>query len=574
MTAACALVCIAATLVACKGPIDRSSEEALRERLIADYRTRVADSANGGIVELTREPSDVEKQLTEERRTELDAMSGSRAYLDDPMELGTDLEGNTEPDFVNISLDEAIRKTVENNLDLQVARLSPTVRAEELVQAEAVFDAVFFTTAAWAKLDTPQPPSPIPGLGGDTQAETFELTTGITQPLRSGGAVTVANTIRRDERAPSVLTAPEFYDNDVAITASHSLLRGFGANVNTAQIDLAENARQRDIETLHRALLDAAQAAEAAYWNLVFTRQQLRIQTRLLERTMADRDRLELRKEFDAAPVQVTEANSLVELRRGDVIRARQAVRDASDSLKQLINSAALPVSSETLLVPTEAPDAQPIELSLLDSVTTALQRRPNLQSALLSINDASIRQRVADNARLPILDLEASVVCNGLDVDEAGDAFANSFDGDYIDYLLGATFEQPIGNRGPQAASRAARLQRQQSVLAYQSLAQDVVLEVKRAMRDVRTAYELIGSTRAARRAAADNLRALQAQEKEGFALTPDFINRKLQSQERLASAEIQETAALIDYRNALAAYYRSIGSLLERNNIVFDRP
>jgi len=572
--AACALLCVAAVLAACKGPIDRSDQEALRERLITRYRTRAAQSANGGIVELAREPSDVERQLTDERRQELDAMSGGRAYSDDPLKLGADLEGNTEADLVNITLDEAIRKTIESNLDLRIARISPAVRAEQLIQAQAAFDAVFFTTASWAKLDTPQPPGPIPGLAGDTQSEAFELTTGIIQPLRSGGSIGISNTIAREERVPSVLAAPEFYDNDVAITASHSLLRGFGADVNTAQIDLAQNARQRDIEALHSALLDAAQAAEAGYWRLVFSRQQLRIQTRLLERTMADRDRLELRKEFDAAPVQITEANSFVELRRGDVIRARQAVRQASDDLKKLINSPALPVSSETLLVPTEAPGDLPIEMSLLDSVTTALRRRPSLQAALLTINDASIRQRVADNARLPILDLEASVVYNGLDVDRADEAFANSFDGDYIDYLLGATFEQPIGNRGPRAGASAARLQRQQSVLAYQSLAQDVVLEVKGAMRTVRTTYELIGSTRAARRAAADNLRAIEAQEKEGFALTPDFINRKLQSQERLANAEIQEIAALVDYRNALAAYYRSIGSLLERNGVVFERP
>ncbi len=558
----------------CRGPMDRDSDLALREQLIIEYRTRMTSIADAGVVAVTRDPSEVEAKLTPERRDELDKMSGVRAYADDPLELGTDLLGREdgEAQAVAISLEDAIRLAVQNNLDVQTARLAPAISRAQVVFAEAAFDATFFTTANWGKLDTPQPAGAIPGLSGDVQSETFELTTGLNKPLTTGGVVRIDNTISRLERTPSVIGTPAYYDNDLALSINQPLLRGFGVDVNTAQIVLAENARDRDIETLRQELLDQAQAAEAAYWDLHLARQQLLIQTRLLQRTTEDRDRLEKRAEFDAAPVQVTESNSFVELRRGDVIRARQAVREASDALKRLINSDELPVAGETMLLPTDDPGEAAVELSLLDAVTTALRRRPELRSALLSINDATVRQRVADNARLPLLDLGAAVIYNGLDIDDPGDAFGNSFEGDYIDYLLSANFEQPIGNRAAEADYTAARLRRQQAVLNYQNVAQRVVLDVKQAMRSIRTAYELIGATRAARRAAADNLRALQVQENEGAALTPEFINLKLQSQERLAGAELQEVQALVDYANALTAYDRATGSLLERNNILFD--
>jgi len=561
-------------VVGCRGPMDRDADLALREQLITEYRTRMTSIADAGVVQVTRDPSEVEAKLTPERRQELDAMSGVEAYRDDPLQLGPDLLGrdDAEAEAVALSLEDAIRMTVQNNLDVRTARLAPAISAAQVVAAEAAFDAVFFTTAEWAKLDTPQPAGAIPGLSGDTQSENFQLNTGLTKPLTTGGAVTLENTISREQRVPSFIGVNSFYDNDVALSINQPLLRGFGVDVNTAQIVLAENARDRDIEALRRTLLDQAQAAEAAYWDLHLARQQLLIQSRLLERTIEDRDRLEKRAEFDAAPVQVTESNSFVELRRSDVIRARQAVRDASDTLKRLINSDALPPAGETLLLPTDEPGAAAVELSLLDAVTVALRRRPELVSALLSINDATVRQRVADNARLPLLDLGASVVYSGLDVDQAADAFGNSFEGDYIDYLLSANFEQPIGNRAAEADYTAARLQRRQAVLNYQNVAQVVVLEVKQAMRSIRTAYELIGANRAARRAAADNLRALQVQENEGAALTPEFINLKLQSQERLALAELEEARALVDYANALTAFDRATGSLLERNHIVFE--
>lgn len=566
---------LAAALAAgCRGPLDRSSEQALRERVIADYRTRMAQVADGGVVRVEREPSAVDAALTDEQRAALDARSGAGAYEDDPLEVGPDLYGRQDADTIELSLEDAIRMAVRHNLDVKVARLSPAVSRAQVAAAEAAFDATFFTTAQWAKLDTPQPAGTIPGLSGDVQSELFELQTGLTKPLTSGGALTLSNTLTRDERTPSFNATPRYYDNDVTLSLTQPLLRGFGRDVNTAQIVLAENTRARDVEALRRELLDQAQATEAAYWELAFARQQLKIQTRLYERTRADRDRLTSRAEYDASPVQITEANSFVELRRGDVIRARQSVREASDALKQLINAPDLSVADETLLIPADAPARAAIELSLIDAVTTALQRRPQLRAALLQINDARVRQRVADNARLPLLDLGASVVYSGLDTDQPGEAFGNSFEGEYIDYLLSANFEQPIGNRAAEADYTAARLQRRQAVLQYQNVAQGVVLDVKRAMRQIHTAYELIGTSRAARRAAADNLRALQAQEDEGAALTPDFINLKLQSQERLATAELQEAQALIDYTNALAAFDRATGSLLDRHNILVSQP
>jgi len=118
----------------------------------------------------------------------------------------------------------------------------------------------------------------------------------------------------------------------------------------------------------------------------------------------------------------------------------------------------------------------------------------------------------------------------------------------------------------------RQRRLERQSSVLAYQRQAQDIVREIKNALREVHTSYELIGSTRAARRAAADHLRAIEAQQDAGMALTPEFLDLKLRAQSRVADAEIQELDALTGYNNAVTALHRAMGTLLERNGINFS--
>lgn len=569
---ACLGMVSAAWLAGCAGPMERTPEQALRESMISAHRAHLASVAQARVVELSREPSHVESALSDARRSEIDGMSGPSAYQDIELKPGIDLAGNDTTQVVRLSLREAVAVAVKNNLDLRVARMTPAISEARIVQAQGVFDATFFTNVNYSKLDTPQPGGFVPGLSSNIQRDDVQLGTGIRKPLVSGGQITLQADLNRNESVPSIFGVNKFYDADVLVNLQQPLLRNFGSDVNRSNIVLAQNDRLAEAQQLKRRLLDVVARTEAGYWDVFFAQQQLRIRVRLLERSTNDRDRLIERRGYDASPVEITEANSFVELHHADVIRARSAVRVASDQLKRLINSPDLPIADETLILPVDEPTDEPISFSLLDLATTALRHRPEMQIALLDIKDASVRQRVADNARLPLLNLAATAQLNSVSLANGQDAVGNLNDLDFIDYILGAQFEMPIGNRQAEGLYRQRQLERRATALVYQRQAQDVVLEVKNALRNVQTSYELIGATRAARRAAADSLRAIEVQEASGVALTPQFlINQKLSTQERLANAEVQEAQALTDYHNAIAVLYQSAGTLLERNNIEF---
>ncbi len=573
-----AWLCVGAAVVfvGCESPMASDEESELREQLLASNRRYLQSVAAGPVIELSRPPSDVNAELTDERREELDRMSGPDAYRDRKMKLGPDLIGQAEPDTVGMSLKQAIQLTVQNNLDVQVARIQPAINEAQITQAQANFDAVFFTTFDFQKVDTPQPPA---GAGlaafGTVQQDTRSLTTGIRKNFATGGQVAMSTEFTSNTRVPSFFSTNKWYDANVALTVTQPLLRNFGGDVNRSQILLSANARREAVEDLRRQLLDSMLETEREYWGLVGARAVLLIQERLLERTIADRDQLKQRENFDVSPVRLTEANSFVELRRADVIRARQSVRIASDRLKRLIYSKDLPLAGETLLSPVDEPVDMPLKFSLLDAVTTALRHRPQLQRALHEINDATIRLRVADNQRLPLLDLSATIQYNAttaLADEGVGDAYSNLTDSDFVDYLLNLQFELPFGNRERESQYRAQQLGRQAAVINYKRVAEVVVLEVKESLRNLQTTYQLIDAARAARRAASDNLRAIEEQEEAGVALTPEFLlDLKLSTQQRLANAEIQEIQALTDYNTAVASFYRAMGTLTERNRVEF---
>jgi outer membrane protein TolC len=578
ITAAVGLIALA--IAGCTHPLDRSLEQQLREQLAGSRRAHLDALTPGQVITTTRRPSEVEAELTDQRRRQLDAMSGPNAYGDMKLDIGGDLVGNHDEPMVAITLQRAIREAVANNLTIQIARIQPAVTETQLRQAEAIFDASFFANVSWEKLDTPRPEvsDAFSALGlGSSQSDSTSFTTGIRKPLTTGGQATVQTTLTNQWAMPSSFTADDsgfrYYSNSITMSVSQPLLRNFGTEVNRAQIEITENARREAVHDLHGRLLDLVQVVEEAYWNLVFQRQRLLIQQHLLTRTIDTRDRVKQRENYDATPAQITEANSFVESRRAELIRARQAVRRASDELKRLINTEDLHVADEMLLMPLESPADLAFEFSLLDSVTTALNHRPEVKRALLEISDASIRQRVADNQRLPLLNIIGTVRYNGVG-DSAGDTYSATGDAQFIDYLFGAEFEMPIGNREAQAAYRQRQLERRASVINYQRVAQDVVVEVKDSMREVTMDYELIGAERAARRAAAENVRALQEQEEAGEALTPEFSDRKLRRLEALASAELRELQSLVDYQIAISNYYRTMGTLLEHNAIDFNDP
>ncbi len=573
----CAVVSAGVVLVGCSSPMERTDEAALRESLLSSHRQFLESVSAGPVVKVSRDASDVESALSEDRRRELDAMSGLDAYEGKTVETGGDLLGRKEDEVVELPLSRAIGLAVQNNLDLRVARLSPAIAEAQVVQAQAQFDAVFFTNLDYSNTDRPGiAPATFFGTGGDRQAQSAQLTTGIRQPLlATGGTLTAQTSFTRVSEDPSFDGVSPFYRADVILGLRQPLLRNFGGDIARSNIVLAKNARRSATEQLREDLITIVTNVEQAYWNLVFTRQQLLIQQQLYNRTLEERDRLRERLDFDVSPVRFTEANSLVELRRADVIRARQQWRVASDQLKRLINAPDLPLAEETLLRGVDQPVDEPVSFSLLDTVTTALRERPELRQSVLSIRDASIRQRVADNARLPQLDLTASVGLNGVAEKAIGEAYDDAREADFIDYLLGLEFEQPIGNRSADALYSQRQLERRQAVGDYQRTAQDVVLDVKNAMREIVTQYELIGAARAARRAAAENLRAIQAQEDAGVALTPEFLlDLKLQAQQRLADAESQEARARADYMTAISQLYAAMGTTLQRNRIEFDEP
>ncbi len=574
------LVALLLTVSGCASPLYDQQDD----RRDSDLRRSVRESAERELVEAARFPDErtlsrVERteryNLSDETIREIEATSGPTSYVGLP-DLGPAIYG-TSQDTATVSLQEAVSATVQHNLNLEFARLTPAISQAQVVAADAAFDWIFFASGQWSLTDQPRTS---PAVGGATvgvgsdQRQVVDGTYGVRRSLISGGQFTVQNQLTyTDVETDNLFNIPDpASETNIVIQFDQPLLRNFGSDVSLAQVRIAKNTERDEIQNLRGQLNQTVAQSELAYWNVVRAVQDVHITLRLLERGREVLEKIASRR-LDVKQSDIADTASQVATREADVLLAQKALRDASDQLKAIMNDPRFPVGSEILLIPVDTAVDQPLRFNLVDSLNSAFGNRPEVQRALISLDNTSIRQVVANNARLPLLNLRALSRISALESDMTR-AYDDLTDANFVDYQLRLDFEQPIGNRAAEAGYAARRLERQQATIALRNTMQGVVGEVKAALRNVELNYKLISQRRAARIAAAETLRTLLVEEQFVRALTPEFLDLKLRRQQALASAEQFEISALVDYNSSIANLHLAMGTILERNKILFEVP
>ncbi|MFQ5700836.1 MAG: hypothetical protein ACE5HU_03220, partial [Acidobacteriota bacterium] len=140
---------------------------------------------------------------------------------------------------IELSLQDAVKMGLENNLDIKVARFTPQQRLEDVIFSEAAFDpnvggSVF-------KSDNSQPSQNVfdIGAGGklvslDTKVNNYVI--GFADPLRWGANYTAQLNMTRFESSSVNAVFPVTYTAQFDLAYNQSLLRNFGKKANETQI--------------------------------------------------------------------------------------------------------------------------------------------------------------------------------------------------------------------------------------------------------------------------------------------------------------------------------------------------
>jgi len=469
------------------------------------------------------------------------------------------------PKVVHLSLTDAIRHALEHNYLLQVKGYNPAIQTARIVEAEAAFDAVYFATFNNTKQDRP---SSSQLMGTETQNRVFE--SGVRKLLSTGMQVSTSYNLTRAESNLVFQTLNPSYFNQFVVEFRQPLLRGFGLDFNRSQIELAKLDRAISMEQLRREIREVLFNIEQAYWQLWEVRRRVVISARLLADLKKIHNWLFQRWNIghDVYGVQVKLVESRIEKREAAFIQERNAVKNAEDALKNLINNPDLNQATNIEIIPIDTPSSETVMIDELGEITAALTHRSELHEAKLAIQQAQLSIGVAKNQAMPRLDLLFRYIVDGLG-SNADRAFSQMSENDFNEYVTALEFEWPIGNRGPEAALRRARYQQAQAIAAHRAQIENIITAVKKAIRDLQTHYETVGPTYRAARASEEQLRAIQSREESH---SPPSLEVELNAHEALAGAREALVRSLANYHLGLINLERQKGTLLQYNNVVIE--
>ena len=467
---------------------------------------------------------------------------------------------------IPITLESCLRRTLLNNLSIQIARYGPAIARTVVRESEALFDPSWFLNDALTRVRQ-QSPSIFTGTGTFI-GKRSDFATGLSTLLPTGANVEFGQDWTYQHSNQSFISPNPQYDADLGLTVRQPILRGGGIEVNRSPIVLARFDQTISLAEFKARLMGVLLDVEQAYWDLAAD--EVRVQA-VSEALDAARENLRIAtRRFEEGKdkrLLVSLASSAVTSRQADLVAARLRLVQTSDRLKRLLHDPELPLQEPMVLEATELPVATPMSVgieTLQASMVAAMQHRPEVQQSETRLSQADLRQRVAANARLPQFDLSAGYTLNGLNpkVDRAID---EEFTTNFYDWAVGMELRVPIGNRARTAAYERAQLERSRALHEREDTHQRVLLEVSEAVRNLAAAEESVLATRAARQAAEQTLHDEQAFFEAGAALAKD----RLDAQRDLADAKVREMQSMVSYMVGLAALERAKGTLLDYNNI-----
>ena len=499
------------------------------------------------------------------------------------LENGALTSRQTERVF-NLTLDDAIERALERNLDIAVERVNPQVRDLSIAEASSVFLPTVTSGFDLSRRLSPSR-SQLDGAGRLAQtaivSEAGSFALGLEQAVKwGGGRYSVDWDNNRTESDNVFLSFNPSYGTTFALSYTQPLLKGFKTDSQRRQLLVSQINRDiADIdlrETIENTLADVRNA----YWDLVYSHGSLAVQGQALElaeRLVRDnRARVEI---GTLAAIEVVQAQSEAAARRQSLAQAEQTLRTAELTLKRLIVNSTSDELWEPRITPVDQPVLEMAPVDLATAIRTALEARTDVSRTRrqLDINDVTLRN--LSNNTLPSLDLVGSFQLQG----QGGTQLISSFLGgptairvpggftDAIDNLVDADFpvwdvrlqlSYPLGQSSDKAAHTRARLQLQQTQAQIRQIELQIATEVTNAALQIESIQKVIDAARASRELAEEQLAAEESKFEVGSS-TNFFV---VQAQRDLATAQDSELRAILDYQKAVIEFERvqrtSIGS------------
>ncbi|HZP47094.1 MAG TPA: TolC family protein [Vicinamibacterales bacterium] len=496
---------------------------------------------------------------------------------------------------VSLTLDDAVKLALDRNLDIAVQRLNPQIQDEAVARIRSVYYPSVTSQLGTQATTTPATTS-LAGSGQAGAPITTGLTTyngGIAQSVPwGGGSFNVAlNNNKSTTTSLNSLYNPTYNTNWSGVY-TQPLLRNFGIDATRQSIQVTKLNRDISDVQLRATMTNTVSNVREAYWNYVYSVQAVAVAQQsvdLAEQLVKDNQtRVEV---GTMAPIDVVTAQSQAAAARQNLVLAQGTMNTNELALKRLIVSGTEDTNWAAHLDPVDRPEfaAQPVDVEA--AVRRALSERTDLLIANKVGQENTVTLKYLKDQLKPQADFVGTYGLVGafgpqliLDPNTTGvnrpaigsipggysDALSQLFNGKFPRWTAQINLSYPLGTSFQQASVARARIQLSQTQAQVKQIELQVATDVTNAAITVQSNAERVQAAQAARELAEQTMRAEQSKFEVGMSTNYNVIL----TQRDLATAQINELQAILNYRIALVELERLQQTTLQTANVTVLTP
>lgn len=495
--------------------------------------------------------------------------------------------GTNPSQISSLSLNEAIRKALENNNNIEVARDDVRIAETQLRSLIGTYDPVFTVTPTYNNNVQPQPTT-LGGadLSGVTRTNSFSVNSSFDQLIRAtGGSYSAFFNNNRQETNSIFAQLNPNYSTNLGVQFTQPLFRNRAIDNPRRQIKIQRKRLEQSDAEFRRQTIEIISQVQQSYWDLVFALRDQ--QNRAANLNLAKENLRQVEASIAAgrsAPLERAEVSTELANRESEVLIAAQQVSIAENNLKTLLLKEVTDPDWNQSIVPVDQPIFNQDSIVLDDAIKDAIDNRPELRRLRLQREINSIDLDFFRNQTRPRIDLNTSYGLIGLagTVNSGVGTVPPQFSGGYFQSLnnlfhfdtrqfsIGATIQIPLRNRTAKADLAGAEIQKHQIEAQTRSQEQTIIVEVRNAVQAVETSRQRVLAARRARENAEIQLNGERKLYEAGRSTT--FL--LFQRENALANARNAEIRSETDFNKALADLQRATSTTFRTNNIEVESP
>lgn len=491
---------------------------------------------------------------------------------------------------IELSLQGYFDLVIGNNTELQVERVTIELPRNAILRSYSIFDPTFFTSFQATREQRPASDVLAGALVPSTLSQPFLvraqqlLPTGTTWFAQGGVTKFSTNSINA--------TFNPAINSNLQLRFEQPLLRNRGMFVTKLPVTIARSRVAQSEYAIQDRMLRIVAQSDNAYWDVIFARENLKVQEQnlALNEQFLQRARREL--ELGAiSQLDIYQPEAQYKNAELAVTQARFRLQATEDALRRQIAIDLDPKLRNLPLVLTEAmapPSQTPLDREAL--VERAIRQRPDLKSARQQLDIDDLTVDVATNSLKPDLRLTGTYasaglgglfrprqgsVAPGIDVPPGvgtnlipgglGDSLSQVFGFNYPTYAFGLTLNLPLRDRRASADYADAVVSKRLDMLRLRGQEQVTRQEVLNAVTEVERARASIELAQVALDLAQKRLDA----ERKKFDLGTTTLFFVLDAQTQLNTSQSNLVNQTVLYRRSLTSLSRVTADLLTERNI-----